>query len=275
MSIVFNLRSNKIGLVSVVYFIILGVWWLTIFWRGIVDGIENEIFTDIYFLVSLWGGVFGLLTSRQWGGYRSVFGRAIGAFSLGLLGQAFGQVFYNFYALVLGVEVPYPSIGDFGFFSTGIFYGYGAIQLIKAAGGVYALRSKVGKVAVVIIPVIWAGFSYWFFLRGYEMDWSQPLVLLLDMVSPIIDSAYLALAVLVYVLSRKWLGGMMKWPILLLLIAIVSEAVTDFQFLYQVSRETWYVGGTNDFMYLVTYTLMALALAQIGASFKKVTEDNG
>jgi hypothetical protein len=96
----------------------------------------------------------------------------------------------------------------------------------------------------------------------------------LDLISPIIDGAYLSLAILAYILSRRWLGGLMKWPMLLLLAAIVSEAITDFTFIYQVSRDQWYIGGINDYMYLVTYTLMTFALLMLGYAFSKLTENN-
>jgi len=268
------IKKRKLLILSTVFFAVVSVWWFTIYFRGLTEGHENELFTIVYPFISLFGGVVGLFMAKRWGGYKSILGRAIGAFSLGLLGQAFGQASYNFYIVVLGVEVPYPSIGDFGFFSTGIFYAYGLIQLMKAVGAKFSLKSYGGKAIAIVIPVLWAFFSYWFFLRGYVFDWSNPVVVVLDLISPIIDGAYLSLAILAFILSKRWLGGLMKWPMLLLLAAIVSEAITDFTFIYQVSREQWYIGGINDYMYLITYTLMTLALIQLGYAFSKLTDKN-
>jgi len=265
-------RRHKIATFTTVFCMLMAGWWFSIFIRGLTDSIENEVFTSVYFVVALWGGIAGLVVSKRWGGYKSILGRAIGAFALGLLGQAFGQIVFNFYLIVLKVDTPYPSIADIGFFSTGLFYGYGAIQLMKVAGANFSLRNYKGKAIAIIIPILWAVFSYWFFFRGYQFDWSQPLATILDLISPIIDAAYVSLAILAYLLSRKWLGGFMRWPILFLLVAIISEAVADFHFLYQASRDTWYAAGTNDFLFLITFTLMALALLQLGSSFNKINE---
>lgn len=267
-----TIRKRKLTLITTIIFVLLASWWLSIYFRGLTEGSENDVFANIYCVVALIGGVAGLVVSKRWGGYKSILGRAIGAFALGLLGQFFGQLVFDYYHFILGVELPYPSIADIGFFSTGLFYGYGAIQLMKVAGANFSLRSYKGKAIAIIIPILWAVFSYWFFFRGYQFDWSQPLATILDLISPIIDAAYVSLAILAYILSRKWLGGFMRWPILFLLVAIISEAFADFHFLYQASRETWYAAGTNDLLFLVTFTLMALALLQLGTSFNKINE---
>lgn len=267
-----TMRRSKFSLITIIIFVLLASWWLSMYFRGLTEGSENDTFANIYCVVALIGGVAGLVVSKRWGGYKSILGRAIGAFALGLLGQFFGQLVFDYYHFILGVELPYPSIADVGFFSTGLFYGYGAIQLMKVSGANFSLRNYKGKALALTIPILWAVFSYWFFFRGYQFDWSQPLVMVLDLISPIIDAAYLSLAILAYILSIKWLGGFMRWPILFLLVAIVSEAVADFHFLYQASRDTWYAAGTNDLLFLATFTLMTLALLQLGASFNKINE---
>lgn len=267
-----SLRGRKLTTFTILFLVVLSLWWFSMSFRGLKEGVENNLFTVIYPWVSLWGGIAGLIISMNWGGVKSVLGKAFGAFSLGLLGQAFGQICYSYYIYILKIEVPYPSIGDIGFFATGIFYAFGSIQLMKATGAKFSIRSYGGKAIAIIIPILWALGSYYFFLRGYSFDWSNPLVVVLDLISPIIDSVYLSLSILTFLLSRKFLGGLIRYPILLLLIAIVAEAVSDFTFLYQESRELWYVGGLNDYMYLVTYALMTLALLQLGKLFNKVTE---
>jgi hypothetical protein len=273
MNKVSSLRKRKLFVFTVSFFVILSIWWLAIYFRGLKEGVENNIFTNVYPWVSLWGGIAGLVIARQWGGYKSILGRAFGAFSLGLLGQAFGQVCYAYYIWVLKVDIPYPSIGDIGFFSTGIFYAYGAIQLMRASGVQFSFKTYKGRIVAIIIPVIWALSTYFFFLKGYEFDWKQPLVIILDLVSPIIDGVYLSLAILTYLLSRKILGGIMRAPVLFLLLAIMAQAISDYTFIYQVSRNTIYYAGVNDYMYLVSFTLMALALMYLGISFNRLNEE--
>ena len=269
-----NLRNKKLLVFTLGFMVVMAIWWATIYLRGLTESIENDAFALIYPLVSLWGGLAGLIMAKQWGGHRSILGRAFGSFALGLLGQAFGQICYQYYIYVFKVEVPYPSIGDFGFFSTGIFYAYGALQLMKATGVRFSLKTYGGRAIAIIIPVLWALSSYYFFLKGYEFDWTQPITIVLDLISPIIDGVYLSLAILTYLLSRKFLGGLMRMPVLVLLFAILSEAISDYTYIYLATykQDALYQASVNDFMYFVTYTLMALSLMLLGRAFTKLTE---
>jgi len=267
-----NIKNKNIVLISSV-FVALSIWWLTIYFRGLHESIENEVFTDIYFITSLWGGIAGLFVSKSWGGHKSSLGRAIGAFSIGLLGQAFGQVAYNFYAVVLKVEIPYPSIGDFGFFSTAFIYSYGLIELAKVFVNKVTIKTFRGRGVAVILPLLFMVGTFYVFLRGYTYEWQHPVRVMMDLSWPIIDSFFLSLAILVLLLSRNFLGGLMKGPIWFLLAALIFEAVADLNFIYQFSQDKWYAGGINDFMYLIAYTLMAIALMRIGMVFKKINEE--
>jgi hypothetical protein len=72
------------------------------------------------------------------------------------------------------------------------------------------------------------------------------------------------------VLSRKVLGGIMRIPILYLLIALIAQYLSDYIFLYQFNAGNWYVGGLNDFMYLLSYFLMAIGLIRLSVAFNEV-----
>lgn len=267
------IRGKKLVVFALACFVVISVWWVTIFLRGLVDTNESYAFALIYPLTSLFGGIVGLILAKQWGGRKSIIGKTMLAFSWGLLGQAFGQACYQYYFFILKVEIPYPSIGDLGFFSTGIFYAYGAIQLMRATGARFSMRNYGGKIVAVAIPILWAIASYYFFLRGYQFDLSHPVTVILDLISPIIDSIYLSLAILVYLLSSKFLGGLMKWPLILLLVAVIAEVVTDFTFMFLATHHEnlIYAAAFNDYMYFVAYTLMTIALIRIGSVFNKIT----
>lgn len=271
-----TVKERKLALFSIVFFGVLTIWWISISVRGLKEGNENNIFTVTYWWVSIWGGIAGLFIARKWGGSKSVLGRAFYAFSIGLLGQAFGQIVYSYYIYVRGVEVPYPSLGDIGYFSTGMFYVYGLIQLGKATGANMSFKTYRGRIIALVIPIFFLALSYFLFLRGSGnvVDFHRPIKTIIDFGFPLVDAIFLSFAIVAYLNSRKFLGGIMRSPILFLLLALVVEAIADFTFVYQVSREQWYVGGTNDFMYLISYTLMALALMQLGYVFSKLTENN-
>ena len=114
--------------------------------------------------------------------------------------------------------------------------------------------------------------SYLFFLKGYEPDWSNVIVVFLDFGYPIAQALYVSIAILALLISKDILGGVMRRPVMLLIIALVIQYIADFSFSYQVSRETWYVGGTNDYLFALAYFLMTVSLFSIGNMFYKVQE---
>lgn len=252
---------------------VMSAWWGSIYFRGLTEGTENNAFTLIYALVPLWGGIVGLVTAKKWGGMKSVLGRSLIMFSLGLLGQFLGQALYSYYIYVLGIDDPYPSIGDAGFFSTGFFYVYGLILLAKAVGVRFSLQSIGKRIQAFIIPLIILAVSYELFLSGYSFESSSFISIVLDFGYPIVNAVYVSIAILIFLLSRKTLGGIMRGPLLILIVALVLEYVADSMFDYQVNNDLWYVGGTNDYTYLLAYGLMTFSLIHIGSAFRKAMEN--
>lgn len=221
---------------------------------------SNQLFAAAYGIVALVGGIFGLRASRKWGGTKSLVGKALIFFGLGLLAQEFGQLAYSFYIYALEAEVPYPSIGDVGYFGSVLLYIYGAYLLAKAAGVKFSLKNITNKLVAIIIPAVILIISYSVFLRAYEFDFSVPLTIFLDFGYPLGQAIYIAIAVLTYMLSRRFLGGVMRPAILLLIFALFVQYVADFTFLYGLQHEAIYPGGWNDYLYFVAYTIMGYAL---------------
>ncbi len=267
-----QLKGSKNLQIITVFFAILTVWWLSIFFRGLAEGPENNAFTLIYPLLSLIGGVAGLSFAKKWGGLKSVLGGSITYFSAGILAQFAGQALYSYYIYVLGVEVPYPSVGDVAFFGSVVFYIFGVVQLAKVSGLRLSFATLSGKVQAFIIPLIVLFLSYWIFLNGYEPDWSDWVVTFLDFGYPIGQVVYVSIALLALLISKNILGGVMRKPIMLLIMALIVQYIADFHFSYQASRDTWYVGGTNDFIFAFAYFLMAISLFSIGNMFYKVKD---
>lgn len=255
-----------------VFFILLTIWWLYMYLNGITKGLGTDLFLLVYPILTIVGGVYGLIFARKWGGFRSTFGTAVSLFALGLLAQTFGQYLYNYYQVLLHIDIPYPSIGDFFYFTSVILYIFGAIQLARVAGLKFSVETVQGKLKAFVIPLGVLLTSYLVLLQGYEADWSNKLIVFLDFGYPIGQAIYLSIALLALLISKNILGGLMRKPIMLLVAALVAQFLADFIFSYQVSREvvTYYPGGTNDFIFAISYLLMTLALFSIGNMFYKV-----
>ncbi len=268
-----NLKKTKslYGIAIAIFGVFL-VFWLIIARKGLQGESDTaEIFSALYGIMALYGGLVGLRVSKIWGGRKSLLGRAILLASLGLLAQEIGQITYSAYTYVFNTEIPYPSLGDIGFFGSVILYIFAVINLIKALSTKASLKSKTNKVWIVLIPSLLLLFSYYYLLRGYEFDWNYPMTVILDFGYPLGQAFYIALAILAYVLSKKYLGGLMKKVILFLLFALVIQYIADFSFLYRVNRDLWKTAGINEFAYLVSYLVMTLSLIKFRAAYQKLS----
>src|SRR3989344_578490 len=251
------------GKEATLLFFLLTLWWLV----GLQNPDAYKVryfgdFPSIYGVMALWGALWGIGISQKWGFVKSLMGKAMLMFSLGLFAQEFGQIVYAYLSFVKHIEVPYPSFGDLGYFGSIPLYIFGVIYLARASGVRIGLRSFENKIQAVIIPFALLVGSYLLFLQGYEFDWSNPIKVFLDFGYPFGQAIYISLAFLTYLLSRGVLGGIMKNKVLFILFALCIQFISDYTFLYQSSKGTWSVGGLNDYMYLSAYFIMTLGILQ-------------
>jgi hypothetical protein len=223
-----------------------------------------------YQVIAWYGAIIGFFVARRWGGFRSYVGAAVSAFALGLLFQSFGQTAYTWYIHILHIPIPYPSVGDIGYFGSIPCYVYGAFMLAKASGAKISIRTYASKIYAFIIPALLLGFSYYMFLMGYEADPTQPLKTFLDFGYPLGQAVYVSMAVLAYLLSRKFLGGIMRLPVLFFIIALIAQYFSDSTFLYQAMNGAYYPANINDLMYFISYLFMTISIAYIGEVFNWV-----
>ena len=260
------IKKDRVAQCLLVLLIIFLIWWAfgyLVYKQEVTSVISGAFLWGMtYQIFAFVGAVAGLFISWKWGGVRSVMGRAIGLFSLGLLFQNFGQTIFSLDNLS-GEEIPYPSIADIGYFGSVLFYILGAIGLARASGIAVTLRSFKNAILAIFVPVAVLGFSYYFFLRAYEFDWSAPLRIFLDFGYPFGEAIYISIALLTYVLSRKILGGIMKYKISFILTALFIQYVAEYNFLYQAYNGTWDNSAYGDVLYLFAYVVMALGLLQL------------
>lgn len=266
---------NPLAEIAILIFSVLFIWWIALHFliSGVGPGSDAFLLWGASYQVIAWyGAIIGFFIARRWGGMKSYVGRAITAFALGLLFQSFGQTAYTWYIYVLQIPIPYPSIGDLGFFGSIPFYFYGAFMLARASGAKVSIQSYSNKIQTFIIPVALLAFSYYMFLRDYQLDAAQPLKTFLDFGYPLGQAIYVSMAILAFVLSRKLLGGIMRLPVLLFIVALIAQYFCDSTFLYEAAQGAYYPANINDLMYFISYLLMAISIAYIGEVFNRVKE---
>lgn len=268
------LAQDQKAQLFIAVFVVLLLWWVYLLLAGYTEDTQhkNLIWAASYQLIAFLGGLWGLVISGSWGGKKSVMGRSIIAFAVGLLLQTFGQTVFSVYNLFLEVAIPYPSIADIGYFGSIPFYIYGILLLAKASGVNISLQSYGKKIQAIIIPLIMLALSYYFFLRDYEYDGNGPLKAFLDFGYPLGQAIYVSIAILTYILSKKVLGGTMRGRVLFVLLALVAQYVADSNFLYQAINLTWYNGGYGDLLYMIAYTLMAFGLLHLQSKYIHVED---
>ena len=252
---------------TVLFIIITLCWFLVHPFDPVNFTWQKNIWSSTYVLLSLVGGISGLVASKRWGGGQTVLGRAVLAFSVGLFLQSFGQLCYNYFTLAYHIQAPYPSVGDIGYFGSVIAYIYGGLVLFK--GMKFPMSGIHNKLVAVILPFAMLSFSYFVFLNSYQPTGSV-LTTFLDFGYPLGQAVYVSVAVLLVFMSQKYLGGVMKQPIMLLFAALIVQYVCDFDFLYQANHGTWYAGGWGDYLYVVSYFLMAMVLINMGEARAKL-----
>lgn len=261
-------EKRQASYIALTFFILYSLWWVYLQVGVASDNVQYEFFTGTYGLLALFGGIGGLYIAKHWGGWKSLMGKAVNLFALGLLFQEFGQIAYSYlyYIYFNGAEVPYPSVGDIGYFGSIPLYVIGTLALAKASGCKINMKSLQKTLSAVMIPALVLISSYVIFLQGYEFDWSHPIIIFLDFGYPLGQATYVSLALLTYYLSRKILGGVMQSKIRYILIALAIQYCADYTFLYQTKQGTWLAGGLNDYLYLLSYFVMTMALFNLRMS---------
>lgn len=258
--------KDKLSQIAILLFLFMTGWWLYLLLNGSTDtlGSNNLLFGALYgTTMSIFGVIVGLTSAKHWGGWHSIMGKAVTVLSLGLLGQFIGQVAFSYYNIVLGVEIPYPSLADIGYFGNIPLYTYGIILLAQASGVKLKLSTVSSRIQALLVPGVMIGLSYYMFLREYDFSSFDLLTTVLDFGYPLGLGLNVGLIILTLSLSRKMLGGIMRSRIWLLVCAFMFQYIADFNFLYQTLTGTWYNGGHGDYLYLVAYLFMALGIFQL------------
>ncbi|CAN5156174.1 hypothetical protein BH09PAT2_BH09PAT2_08550 [soil metagenome] len=225
-------------------------------------------FASTYFIMAVFGGLMGFFISHNLQKDKNLIGKAVMMFSFGLLSQVFGQLAYTYYILGDHIKIPYPSLGDIGYFGTIPFYTMGVIYLARALGVKIVFRSFSQALSAIVFPLIMLVITYIHLIMGYRFDSTKLLTILLDFGYPLGQSIYISISILVLALSERIFGDM-KNKMRFIILALISQYMADYVFIYQANDGTWITGGINDYMYFVSYFFMALALIQFNTNLNK------
>ncbi len=236
-----------------------------------IFNIENSFLNSLYgifFLgfIPIVGGINGLVIAKHWGFIKSAIGKAIIFISLGLISWGLGTyIFSGVYNFLLNIEIPYPSIADVGYILSLPMWIMGVIQLSRATGAKYGLRSLMGKAIFLVVPLFVILFSYYLLIivaRDGFIDFSNSgiLKLFFDLAYPLGDIIILTFATLVYGLSYDYFGGIYKIPIYGILLGFVMMYFADFFFSYTTTLGTFYPGDWVDLLFTTSVFILSISI---------------
>ncbi len=240
------------------------VWFLGLYVTDTFSG-KISFYINLYGIIPLIGGIYGLQLAWRWGGFKSAVGKAIFFLSLGLITYSIGLAIWLYYNIVLGVAVPYPSLADVVFILSWPLWTIGAVFLSFATGAILGLRNLRRKVFLLIIPIVVAAFSYYFLVvlarHGIVSSYTNAITTFFDLAYPIGDVVILTIVTLLFGLSYKYLGGRYKLAIYIIMVAFVVNYIADFMFAYTTTLGTYYNGSLSDALYVTALTLLAIGIA--------------
>lgn len=259
-----KLKLNKVLYFLSFYYFFIVVWWFILLFTSQKHGLNNFLFVFVYGLIPFCGGVFGLMNSKRWGLFHSAMGKALFFLSLGLITWSGGETIWSYYNIVLNVSVPYPSWADASFIISWPFWIAGVIYLSIATGAKYGLRSKHGKIQLLLVPILAFIISYYLLVtiarQGILTDGNGALKIFFDIAYPVLDVIVLVTAALVYGLSFRFLGGRFKLPVILLLFTFVINYFADFSFSYTTTVGTYYNGNYSDLLFATAMFILSFGV---------------
>ncbi len=247
-------------------FVFFSAWWVFL----LFDGGSGRLFSSSYGLVALAAGMYGLYAARNWGYFKSYFGKAIILLSFGLLLQEFGQLSFSYMDFIAKIAIPYPSIPDIGFFGSIPLYILGAYYLSKGLGvGRIVKKSPIKLILGIAAPLVILSVSYLFFLKDYDPSQKDLWTIVFDFGYPLGQAVYVSIALIIVLSLGALLGGTMRWPIMALLLAFITQYIADFNFLLQTHYGTWKAAEYGDYLYLLAYFVMGASLIYLNRALSK------
>ncbi len=260
------MRLNTPQKLTVIFLIMLLVYWTGLQVSGVKTSPYNYLYSFLFGLPPLIGGLITIFTAPHWGGFKTNAGKGIFYTGLGLFLWGGGSMVWVFYYnFTLGVPVPYPSLADLGYAPGSFLYALGVFYLAKLSETRLHLVSKRGKLFVAVAPLVVGALSYYLFVTIARdgvliIDGKAPIKIFLDIVYPLGDFIALTIVVLISGLSFPYMHGKYKFDIAATLAGISLMFIADVVFSYTTTVGTFYNGNFGDLLFTLSTSLLTFGI---------------
>lgn len=186
-------------------------------------------------------------------GLKSILGRAMFAFSIGLFFWFIGEIVWAIYVIVYGIEVPFPSAADL-FYLLGyppLYFGLiSYLKVFKDAFNriVISISSIAGLIVIIVTSIL--------IVPEALISSSNLIEGILSTIYPVFDSLLIILAVMgaiIFFGGRIW----MSW--LLIAIGFILLGIVEISYYYQELLGLIWEGHPLELIWLWVYLHLSLA----------------
>jgi len=243
----------------------LVVFWIALFLHGSKTGFYNYLYSFLFGLIPLIGGMVAMTRVRRWGGFKSAVGKAVFFIGAGLSLWGTGDSIWAYYNFFLHIGVPYPSLADVAFLPSIFFYGLGTVYLAKATGLKIVLENRYAKIFAAVATTIVFLVSYYVLVivaRGGVLISSDSTLTktILDIAYPLGDFVSLMLAVVISGFAFRYLKSKYRYDIIAVLMGLAVMFVGDAVFSYTTTINTFYNGSVEDLIFTIGMFLLTFGV---------------
>jgi len=175
------------------------------------------------------------------------------SFTLGMALWFLGETGWAIYTLLLGVEIPYPSVADVFWLSGYVPFFMALCLYVKTFASVLSKRTLGISMLTVFALSVLVSATLITPILGAEED---AITMLVDFAYPLLDLVLFSVAVLGLVVFFK---GKLGESWLLINMGILSNVGADMLFSYTTAQETYYSGHFLELLFHLGYLLFLLA----------------
>ncbi|MEM3770152.1 MAG: hypothetical protein QXG76_03070 [Candidatus Bathyarchaeia archaeon] len=197
--------------------------------------------------------VSGFSLERYWRKAKGQFSIIWLYFTCGLFLWFIGEAVWTGYTLILGVELPYPSIADVFWISGYIPFFIALYLYVKLFGG--TLTKKMLASSMVITAALTILFTSVLLTPVLTAE-ENPIAVVMDFAYPILDLLLFSVALLGLIIFRNGKLGR-SW--LLINIAILMNTCADMLFSWTTAQKIYYSGHVFDVLFDLAYLFFLMA----------------
>lgn len=175
--------------------------------------------------------------------------------SAGYLLNALGFVAYAWYEIVLGQEVPTPSLADILWIATYPALIFGTIALLRQyiSSGL-ALHRNNWTWLVTGLVVVGAGYFLVVPIAASDAPWVEKVILL---AYPVLDAILFAASFSIALIMRQFGSGKLGAPWTYIALGMIAVAGADMIYTYLTIQETYATGNLVDLGWVLQGALVA------------------